>query len=106
MYTTISYYIIDYTYINYFTSAFASISLFFSISFSRFFKKSIPTEILASVPIPNIDSIPFYHITRYSTETFKQHRKLDVKKLPFFTYLNDINTNFFYVSIVLVYRIV
>lgn len=64
------------------------------------FKKPVPDEVLANVPIPSTDSINFHHIKSYTTETSEQHSRLDVTKLPLFTYLDHVNTNFVYVSIV------
>lgn len=64
------------------------------------FKKPVPDEVLANVPIPSTDSINFHHIKSYTTETSEQHPRLDVAKLPLFTYLDHINTNFVYVSII------
>lgn len=65
------------------------------------FKKPVPDEVLESVSIPSADSINFHHIKSYTTETPEQHSRLDVTKLPFFTYLDHVNTNFVYVSIIL-----
>lgn len=66
------------------------------------FKKPVPDEVLANVPIPSTESINFHHIKSYTTETSEQHPRLDVTKLPFFTYLDHVNTNFVYVSIVFI----
>lgn len=63
-------------------------------------KKSVPDELLENVSIPSADSINFHHIKSYTTETPEQHPRLDTTKLPFFTYLDHVNTNFVYVSII------
>lgn len=65
-----------------------------------FLKKPVPNELLESVAIPGTDTINFHHIKSYTTETPEQHPRLDVTKLPFFTYLDHVNTNFIYVSII------
>ncbi|GAB1870040.1 hypothetical protein CAJAP_11119 [Camponotus japonicus] len=64
-------------------------------------EKPVPDEVLANVPIPSTDSINFHHIKSYTTETSEQHSRLDVTKLPFFTYLDHVNTNFVYLFVVM-----
>ena len=51
------------------------------------------------MPIPSTDSINFHHIKSYTTETAEQHPRFNAEKLPFYTYLDHVNTNFVYVSI-------
>lgn len=58
----------------------------------------MPDELLESVSIPGTDTINFHHIKSYTTGTPEQHSRLDVTKLPFYTYLDHVNTNFVYVS--------
>lgn len=58
----------------------------------------IPEEILTSIPIPSTDSIHLHLVKSYCTDT-EQHPKFDLKKLPFYTYLQHFNTNFIHVSI-------
>ncbi|CAK9798548.1 Uncharacterized protein C05D11.1 [Anthophora plagiata] len=61
----------------------------------------IPDEILNSVPIPSTNLINFHHIKSYTTETSKQHSRFDVSKLPFYTYLDHVNTNFVYMFVIM-----
>ncbi|XP_076234685.1 uncharacterized protein C05D11.1 [Calliopsis andreniformis] len=59
----------------------------------------VPDGMLTSVPIPSTDFINFHHIKCYSTETTEQHSRLNVSKLPFYTYLHHVNTNFIYMFV-------
>lgn len=59
-------------------------------------EKPPPTSMLTSVPIPSADSINFHDITRYSS--FSVDEKLDLSNSPVFTYFDNVNTNFVYVS--------
>ncbi|XP_076754478.1 uncharacterized protein C05D11.1 [Xylocopa sonorina] len=61
----------------------------------------VPDEILSSVPIPSTHLINFHHIKSYTTETSKQHSRFDVSKLPFYTYLDHVNTNFVYMFVMM-----
>ncbi|XP_001603808.1 uncharacterized protein C05D11.1 [Nasonia vitripennis] len=61
----------------------------------------IPDETLTSVPIPSTDSINFHHIKSYTTESAEQHPRFNVDKLPFYTYLHHVNTNFVYMFVVM-----
>ncbi|KAL7287806.1 hypothetical protein TKK_0018181 [Trichogramma kaykai] len=61
---------------------------------------AIPDEIISSVPIPDTESIKFHQLTSYVTNG-EQHPKFNVDKLPFFTYLDNINTNFVYMFVVM-----
>ncbi|KOC67604.1 Uncharacterized protein C05D11.1 [Habropoda laboriosa] len=61
----------------------------------------IPDEILSSVPIPSTHLINFHHIKSYTTESCKQHSRFDVSKLPFYTYLDHVNTNFVYMFVIM-----
>ncbi|XP_011145031.2 uncharacterized protein C05D11.1 [Harpegnathos saltator] len=64
-------------------------------------ERPVPDELLESVPIPGTDTINFHHIKSYTTETPEQHSRLDVTKLPFFTYLDHVNTNFVYLFVLM-----
>ncbi|XP_043257873.1 uncharacterized protein C05D11.1-like [Colletes gigas] len=59
----------------------------------------VPDEMLSSVPIPTTDLISFHHIKSYTTETVEQHSRLVLPKLPFYTYLDHVNTNFVYMFV-------
>ncbi|XP_012281093.1 uncharacterized protein C05D11.1-like [Orussus abietinus] len=61
----------------------------------------IPDGVLTSVPIPNTDSINFHQIKSYSTDLPEQHPRFDVSNLPFYTYLDHVNTNFVYMFIIM-----
>ncbi|XP_018058136.1 PREDICTED: uncharacterized protein C05D11.1-like [Atta colombica] len=61
----------------------------------------IPDEVLESIPVPDIDSIVFRHIENYSTDSSEQHPELDAKLLPLFTYLENADTIFIYMFIVM-----
>ncbi|KAK2579672.1 hypothetical protein KPH14_011595 [Odynerus spinipes] len=64
-------------------------------------KKPIPDELLTAISIPSTDSINFHQIKSYSTETREQHSYFDVTKLPLFTYLDHVNTNFVYMFVIM-----
>ncbi|KAL2723884.1 uncharacterized protein V1478_008397 [Vespula squamosa] len=64
-------------------------------------ERSIPNELLTAIPIPGTDSINFHQIKSYTTETPEQHSHFDVTKLPLFTYLDHVNTNFVYISVIM-----
>ncbi|XP_015601715.1 uncharacterized protein C05D11.1 [Cephus cinctus] len=64
-------------------------------------ERPIPDDMLMSVSIPSTDSINFHHIKSYTSDTTEQHPKLDVGNLPFYTYLDHVNTNFVYMLVVL-----
>ncbi|XP_017886890.1 uncharacterized protein C05D11.1-like [Ceratina calcarata] len=61
----------------------------------------VPDEVLSSVPIPSTHLLNFHYIKSYTTETSKQHSRFDVSKLPFYTYLDHVNTNFVYMSVIM-----
>ncbi|KAK1127835.1 hypothetical protein K0M31_003327 [Melipona bicolor] len=61
----------------------------------------VPDEILSSVPIPSTHLINFHYIKSYTTETNKQHSRFDISKLPFYTYLDHVNTNFVYMFVIM-----
>ncbi|KAF3427311.1 hypothetical protein E2986_02562 [Frieseomelitta varia] len=61
----------------------------------------VPDEILSSVPIPSTQHINFHYIKSYTTETNKQHSRFDISKLPFYTYLDHVNTNFVYMFVIM-----
>lgn len=60
-----------------------------------------PIDMLTSVPIPSLKSIKFHNITQYSSES-KDTQKIDLSNTPVFTYFDNLNSNFVYVSIVLI----
>ncbi|EZA55862.1 hypothetical protein X777_04081 [Ooceraea biroi] len=64
-------------------------------------ERPIPDNLLTNVAIPSTDSINFHHIKGYSTETSEQHPRFDVTKLPLFTYLDHVNTNFVYLYVIM-----
>lgn len=64
-------------------------------------EKPIPDELLTSIKIPSTDSIKYHQIKSYTTETREQHAYFDVTKLPLFTYLDHVNTNFIHMFIIM-----
>ncbi|XP_033325130.2 uncharacterized protein C05D11.1 [Megalopta genalis] len=56
----------------------------------------VPDEMLSSVPIPSTDLISFHHIKSYTTETSQVDCRFVLSRLPFYTYLDHVNTNFVY----------
>ncbi|XP_078049942.1 uncharacterized protein C05D11.1 [Augochlora pura] len=58
----------------------------------------VPDELLDSVPIPSTDLISFHQIKSYTTETSEvdQDSRFILSRLPFYTYLDHVNTNFIY----------
>ncbi|XP_034934378.1 uncharacterized protein C05D11.1-like [Chelonus insularis] len=61
----------------------------------------IPDEILTRVPVPGTDSINFHHVKSYSTGTEDQHPRFDTNKIPIYTCLDHVNTNFTYMFIIM-----
>ncbi|XP_046735682.1 uncharacterized protein C05D11.1-like [Diprion similis] len=64
-------------------------------------ERPIPDEMLTCVPIPSTDSINFHHIKNFTSDTAEQHPKLNLNNLPLFTYLDHVNTNFVYMSVIM-----
>ncbi|XP_033227850.1 uncharacterized protein C05D11.1-like [Belonocnema kinseyi] len=62
-------------------------------------EKLIPSDLLKTVPIPSTDSINFHHIKSFSTDSLDQHPRFDVNKIPLYTYLDHVNTNFVYMFV-------
>lgn len=56
-----------------------------------------PIDMLTSVPIPSLKSIKFHNITQYSSES-KDTQRIDLSNTPVFTYFDNLNSNFVYVS--------
>lgn len=58
-----------------------------------------PDEMLTKLPIPNLTNINFHSINSYKTDDEKSCEKCDLKKAPLYMYLDDLKTNFVYVSL-------
>lgn len=56
-----------------------------------------PDEMLTELPIPDITKIHFHSIKSYTTEG-KQPEKFDLQQVPIYACLDDVKTNFVYVS--------
>ncbi|XP_020287476.1 uncharacterized protein C05D11.1-like, partial [Pseudomyrmex gracilis] len=63
--------------------------------------KGVLKEVGEKMLRPGIETITFHDIQRYNTQTLEQHPKFDVKRLPFFIYLDHVNTNFFYLQVIM-----
>lgn len=54
---------------------------------------------LTSLQIPNIECIQFYSFDTYSTNSIKQHHLFNITKAPIYMEVDNIKSNFVYVSI-------
>ena len=61
------------------------------------FQKPPPQEMLTSVPIPSTASINFHPVECFTTDSIKQHPKLDLKQIPVQMQLDSVHTSFVYV---------
>ncbi|XP_076642310.1 uncharacterized protein C05D11.1 [Halictus rubicundus] len=61
----------------------------------------MPNEMLSSVPIPSTDLISFHHIKHFTTESIEQNSGFVLENLPFYTYLDHVNTNFIYMFVIM-----
>lgn len=60
----------------------------------------IPGELLTCVPVPGTDSINSHNACSFFTGNNQQHTHFDVNKLPLYTCLDHVDTNFVYMFIV------
>lgn len=58
-----------------------------------------PESMLRSVAIPDASSINFHPIERFSSDSSQQHPNLPLNKVPVFTQVDHVHTNFIYVSV-------
>lgn len=58
-----------------------------------------PDEVLRSVPIPGTETIQHHKLLRCTTDTASECPQFNLKKVPIYTQLDHVNTNFVYVSI-------
>jgi hypothetical protein len=56
---------------------------------------------LTSVPIPSTLSINFHPVECFTTDSAEQHSKFDLSQVPVQMHLDNVHTNFVYVSSVL-----
>ncbi|XP_014204980.1 uncharacterized protein C05D11.1 [Copidosoma floridanum] len=61
----------------------------------------ISDDILTKVPIPSTDSFNSHPIKSFETGSQDQYPRFDCNKLPFYTYLDHVNTNFVYMFMVM-----
>ncbi|KAF7998270.1 hypothetical protein HCN44_009668 [Aphidius gifuensis] len=61
----------------------------------------IPEELLTCVPVPGTDTINFHNVRSFFTGNEEQHSRFDVNKLPLYTCLDHVNTNFVYIFVVM-----
>lgn len=61
----------------------------------------IPDELLTCVPVPGTDSINFHNVRSFFTDNNEQHGRFDINKLPLYTCLDHVNTNFVYLFVVM-----
>lgn len=62
------------------------------------FQTKPPKELLISVNIPNIECIQFYSFTSYSTNLVNQHDLYKITDAPIYMEVDNIKSNFVYVS--------
>ncbi|KAJ8921035.1 hypothetical protein NQ315_015831 [Exocentrus adspersus] len=62
----------------------------------EFNEREPSSDMLTSVPIPNLSSIKFHSITRYSTDSEK-NQDIDLAETPVFTYFDHLKTSFVYI---------
>ncbi|KAK0087176.1 hypothetical protein PV325_001628 [Microctonus aethiopoides] len=61
----------------------------------------IPEDVLTCVSVPGTDSINFHHVKSYVTDGPDTHSRFAIDKLPLYTCLDHINTNFVYMFIIM-----
>ncbi|XP_015108597.1 uncharacterized protein C05D11.1 [Diachasma alloeum] len=61
----------------------------------------IPDEVLTCVPVPGTDSINFHNVRSFVCDGTEQHSRFDLKKIPLYSCLDHVNTNFVYLFVVM-----
>lgn len=61
-----------------------------------------PKKLLTSLNIPNIDSIQFFSYNTFATNSVDQHDLFKINNVPIYMEVDNIKSNFVYVSIFLV----
>jgi len=61
-----------------------------------------PKELLRSLNIPDIDCIQFFSYSTFATNSIDQHDLFKINNAPIYMELDDVKSNFVYVSIFLV----
>jgi len=65
------------------------------------FQTKPPKELLTLLKIPNIECIQFYSYNTFSTNSIKQHDSFKITNAPIYMEVDNIKSNFIYVSIFL-----
>lgn len=65
------------------------------------FQTKPPKELLTSLNIPNIESINFYSFNTFTTNSIDQHDLFKITNAPIYMEVDNIKSNFVYVSIFL-----
>jgi len=66
------------------------------------FQTKPPKELLTSLNIPNIECIQFYSYNTFTTNSIDQHDLFKITNAPIYMEVDNIKSNFVYVSIFLV----
>lgn len=61
-----------------------------------------PNELLRSLNIPDIDCIQFFSYSTFATNSIDQHDLFKINNAPIYMELDNVKSNFVYVSIFLV----
>lgn len=62
-------------------------------------QKLPPDDLIASIPVPSVANLNFIPIQRYTTVSEVQHPNFNIQSTPVFTQLDDLKSQFAYVSI-------
>jgi len=65
------------------------------------FQTKPPKELLTSLNIPNIECINFYSFNTFTTNSIDQHNLFKITNAPIYMEVDNIKSNFVYVSIFL-----
>jgi len=65
------------------------------------FQTRPPKELLTSLNIPNVESIQFYSFNTFTINSIDQHNLFKITNAPIYMEVDNIKSNFVYVSIFL-----
>lgn len=60
-----------------------------------------PDELLATIPVPSIEKVDFLSMTNYNTDSELQHPLFNTKNCPVYMHLDDVDSHFVYLHVVL-----
>ncbi|XP_044726839.1 uncharacterized protein C05D11.1-like [Chrysoperla carnea] len=60
-----------------------------------------PTEMIRSIPIPGTDTIQYHKIARYRTDGPTPCPSFELSKVPIYTHVDHVNTNFVYMFLLM-----